>query len=260
MNALIQQVTRLVGYSLLLLLTVALASCNDEADEPKVRLLYGPETKIGEGVVRSWVSVTPDQKPVEIGVSISKKAVPSLPNEMTEYKLEFPAGVDIRPYNHIVLDWNPQGHVPATYEHPHFDMHFYMIADEERKAIPGGPQEHTAEFEAYYMPETYISAVDAIPAMGVHWIDAMTPEMNGEHFTKTYIMGANQSKVIFYEPMITLAYLQGLPANKKEVIDVPRPKRVQADGYHPCAYTIINQSKSKEYLVSLSKLSFIKAE
>ncbi|GHA68480.1 hypothetical protein GCM10007389_21840 [Pontibacter akesuensis] len=245
--------------ALLMGAALVLASC-DKQDDLKTEVHYGPETVIGEGTVRAWVQTAPNNKPVAIGLSMSKKVIASLPNEMTEYKLDLPKGLDIAPYDHVVLDWNPMGHPPMNYEHPHFDMHFYMISDEERKAIPGGPQQHTAAFAESFMPPSYVSAVDAVREMGVHWINKFSPELNGEHFTHTYIIGVNQEKIIFYEPMITLAYLQGLDKGQKNVLKVEQAPKVQRNGYHPLSYTIYNDAVEDEFDVSLTELQYRKAE
>ncbi|GAB3826391.1 DUF5602 domain-containing protein [Pontibacter rugosus] len=245
--------------ALMLSVMLMLVSC-DKEDDLETAIHYGPETVIGDGTARAWVQTTPDKKPLAIGLSISKKIIKSLPKEMIEYKLDLPEGLDIAPYDHVVLDWNPMGHPPATYETPHFDMHFYMIPDAERKAIPAGPQEHAAAFEESYMPSTYFSQVEAVPAMGVHWLSIYSPELNGHHFTQTYIVGANNDKIIFYEPMITLAYLQGLDKGQKNVFKVDQATKVQRDGYHPLSYTIYNSSDEDEYVVSLTDLKFRKGE
>lgn len=246
--------TRLYS-TLVLSMALLLLSCGKD-DEPETSVLYGPPTQIGQGTVRSWVKVTPDKKPVAIGISVSKKIVPSLPNEMTVYTLAFPEGIDMPPYNHVMLDWNPTGHPPMVYEMPHFDMHFYTISEADRKAVVPGPQGHTQQFQENYMPPSYVSGMEVVPDMGVHWVDGHSPEMHGESFTKTFVYGANNNKVIFYEPMITLAYLQSMDANRKEVIPVAQAPKVQQDGYHPQSYTIVNDTENDTYEVYISNLKY----
>lgn len=233
-----------------------LSSCDDEKDNLETTTLYGPETYIGEGTVRAWVKITPDRKPVAVGVSISKNIVPSLPNEMTVYTLDFPEGVELPPYDHLMLDWNPEGHPPMEYALPHFDVHFYTIPVAEREAVVPGSQGHTEAFEENYMPADYISGMEAVPNMGVHWMDGHSPELHGETFTKTFIYGANNNKVIFYEPMLTLAYLQSFDQNRKEVLPVKQAPLVQQVGYHPQTYTIYNNSEKNTYEVYLSNLRY----
>ena len=55
----------------------------------------------------------------------------------------------------------------------------------------------------------------AVPKMGVHWVNAKSPELQGmvgnpagcKPFTATFIQGAWNGTFIFEEPMITRAYI-----------------------------------------------------
>ncbi|ARS37248.1 DUF5602 domain-containing protein [Pontibacter actiniarum] len=241
--------------AVLLGLSLLLTGC-DKDDDKETTVLYGPETFIGEGAVRAWVKVTPDRKPVEIGVSMSKDVVPSLPNEMTVYTLGLPEGVELPPYNHVMLDWNPQGHPPMEYVLPHFDVHFYTVPVAEREAVVPGPQGHTPEFEEKYIPAGYVSGMEVVPNMGVHWMDGSSPELNGEVFTKTFIYGANNNKIIFYEPMLTLAYLQSLDPNRKDMQPVKQAPQVQQVGYHPGAYVIYNNTEENTFEIYLTDMKY----
>lgn len=47
----------------------------------------------------------------------------------------FRHGVDT-PFKYLMVDWNPHGHGPPNvYDKPHFDAHFYLQDDAERRAI-----------------------------------------------------------------------------------------------------------------------------
>ena len=62
-----------------------------------------------------------------------------------------------------------------------------------RKAVP-------AAFAAagyVYAPGT------EVPMMGGHWVDPKAPELNGQVFTKTFLYGSYNGKMIHFEPMIT---------------------------------------------------------
>jgi hypothetical protein len=57
--------------------------------------------------------------------------------------------------------------------------------------------------------------------MGAHWADLLSPEFSGSPFTKTFILGTYDGKVIFWEPMITRAYLLTQP---DEFVTVRQPR------------------------------------
>ena len=59
---------------------------------------------------------------------------------------------------------------------------------------------------ARYVHADHIDVGAAVPDMGNHLIDAKSPELvsQGQVFTHTFIFGAYDGHVIFYEPMITL--------------------------------------------------------
>ena len=66
--------------------------------------------------------------------------------------------------------------------------------------------------------------------MGAHWVDVTSPELNGQPFTQTFLMGSYNSKVIFYEPMITEEFIRSHNSYQRAV---PHPEKVQTDGYYP---------------------------
>ncbi|MFD2512820.1 hypothetical protein ACFSRY_02970 [Pontibacter locisalis] len=238
-----------------------------EAKARKTTIYYGPATPVGKGTARTWVETNEKGEPLAVGVNLSDKAAATLPHEVTVYMLQMPKNIKSVLYNFVMLDWNPAGHAPDHfYASPHFDFHFYMAEEGDVLNIPSGLHAHTPEFEANYVPADHVTGAglanmgEAIPAMGVHWIDALSPELHGKAFTKTFIYGSYNNKVTFHEPMITLAYLQELILNEPVVTPVPQPKHVQMSGYHPQTYTIEHDGKQSAYKVSLSDLVYRKAQ
>ena len=59
---------------------------------------------------------------------------------------------------------------------------------------------------AQYVHADHIDVGAAVPDMGNHLIDAKSPELvvQGREFTHTFIFGAYDGQITFYEPMITL--------------------------------------------------------
>jgi hypothetical protein len=129
----------------------------------------------------------------------------------------------------VWLNWNPAGHEPpGIYDLPHFDLHYYMISNEEREAMDNAKMDILPD--AAYFPQTYISPGPGVPKMGNHWLDVTSPELNGQTFTQTFLMGSYNSQVIFYEPMITKAFLKSTSNFERAI---PQPAKYQAAGWYP---------------------------
>jgi hypothetical protein len=222
---------------------------------------YGPSRPLGGGVARAYVTTDKEGKPTEVGVVLSEKALTNLPgadhhdhgghDHNNSTALEFPKQAELTLFRSMTLDWNPNGHEPhPIYSKPHFDFHFYMVTEAERMTIPGlPPTEMDPELPApQYLPTDYVPTPGRVPAMGVHWVDKTSPELNGGPFTQTFIFGSHARKVNFYEPMITLDYLLSKP---EATFPVKQSAAVGQEGYYPTNYRIAYDAKAKEYRVAL---------
>lgn len=230
-------------------------------DQMKKYTYYGPEVALGSGTVRSFYSMNPAGKPKELGVAITASALQSLPpatgeNPAYSFVIPLPSqALQATPYQHILFDWNPNGHEPdPIYGVPHFDFHFYTIPSAEREMIPPYTDATAALFDkapaAGYLPAGYIPTPGGVPQMGKHWIDPTSPEFNGQPFTKTLIYGTYNGNVIFLEPMITLATLL---SGKDYHLSIPQPMVYSPTGtYYPKEYNIYYDQASQMYFVSLT--------
>ena len=154
----------------------------------------------------------------------------------------------------MLIDYNPHGHEPpGVYDLPHFDVHFYMIPSAERMEI--GPADPGFDIlpAPQYIPDFYMRIPGGVPQMGTHWADLLAPEFNGQTFTRTYIWGSFDGKVIFFEPMITVAYLESEPS---ETIPLRQPQSYQRDGYYPTSYRVEHREHPDRYEISLQGLEF----
>ena len=135
---------------------------------------------------------------------------------------------------------------------PHFDFHFNMMTEAERLAIPGIPPPYFDPApDAIYLPQGYVQGPGLEVAMGAHWVDVFSPEFNGGEFTKTMVLGTYNSRVVFYEPMITLDYLQ---SNQDVSMVIRQPEQYQTPGYHPTSYKVLFEEKPSQILVVLDGL------
>lgn len=248
---------------------LTLAACStSQADELAARTEYGAEVAIGEGTARTYITMQRGV-PQEVGIVLTEAALRGLPaahdaggiHEMGhttfERILAMPEDNDT-PFRHVVLNWNPGGHEPpGIYDLEHFDFHFYTIDVAERLAIDPKDPEFQKKAERApspeFVPNGYILPEPlAFPRMGVHWVDPKSPELNGETFSRTFIYGSWDGKIIFAEPMITKQFLE---SKQNFTAALPEPARYATPGYYPTEYTIRWDDKARVYHIALSGLA-----
>ena len=198
-----------------------------------------------------------------VGVSFSDDALRGLPTvlpageEGIEYTLSLPKEAAGSVFKQIGINWNPHGHAPSKiYDVGHFDFHFYMIPENERNTITAageGLKKAYIPLPDDLTPSGYILAPDsAMPRMGAHWADPNSHEFHGHAFTKTFLFGSYDGKLLFFEPMITKAYLETKP-NVTEAIKLPA--RFVGSNDYPTRYTVTYDAGTKEYTVALEGIS-----
>lgn len=230
---------------------------------PKSVTFVGESKPLGEGQVRSWVTLDTSGHPTAVGLTFNEKAMNGLPEVMPkgveglEISLALPKEASATPFKHIALYWNPQGHPPEkVYDLPHFDFHFYMISEQQRNGITvqgddvaRSQKQPAAEF----VPEGYIYVPDsAIPRMGAHWVNPLSQELHGQTFTKTFLYGSYDGQLIFAEPMITKAFLE-TKTNVTEAIKLPAKYAQRA--YYPTKYSVRYDPVTKEYTIALEGMT-----
>ena len=229
----------------------------------KVGTFVGATRPLGSGTVRSWVTLNEEGKPAAVGLTFSESALRSAPTELpsgregTELVLELPKEAGATAFNHILFNWNPNGHEPpGTYDIAHFDIHFYLISPEEREAITAQGDDLAKCYKAppaEYVPAGYILPQGtAVPRMGAHWLNPQARELQGQKFTNTFLFGNYDGRIIFYEPMITKSVFE----TKVDITEyIKLPARVQKPGYYPTKYSVRYDAAKKEYTVALEGMT-----
>ena len=267
----------------LLTVSALLASaCSDDSTAPAApRLVYGAAQTLGAGTARTFVAVDGSGKPVSVGVALSEAAMNNLPTtpnapspSAAMLQLQLPTDAPSTGFNHVMVDWNPNGHEPdQIYTLPHFDFHFYKVDPSVVMSImPTDPQFATKAANlpaAPFVPTGYAAAsalanitpaAATVPMMGLHWLATNSPELqpppNNQQFKETFIYGSWDGKFIFLEPMITKAYLESLKNTAGMTRTVGTPSQVAASGYYPSSYSIKYDPTAKEYRVTLDALSY----
>ena len=234
---------------------VSLAAGCKKGDQAK-GIFKGPEVKVNNGKAWTWVQLKDDGTPERLAITINDAAMNSVPVDETgegghdnmmenSYVLTLHPKASATPFKHIWLNWNPAGHEPpGVYDIPHFDLHYYTITNAEREAMDNAKMNNLPAAE--YMPANYISPGLGVPQMGNHYIDVTSPELNGQPFTQTFIMGSYDSKVIFYEPMITKAFLQ---SNANYERPIPQPAKFQQSGFFPTKMRVVKHDGVTEIIL-----------
>jgi Domain of unknown function (DUF5602) len=237
-----------------LAVTMLAVSCTKDKGQNQAGVFKGPEVAMHHGKAWTFAQLSSDGKPERIGVTIDNDALNSVPighdnggggghTHDDNVVLKFHEKANSILFKHVWLNWNPAGHPPANvYTKPHFDIHYYTTTNEERAAYVE-PAKLNADPAAGYLPPLHVGA-DPVPTMGKHWVDVTSPELNPNNpqpFTQTFIYGSYDSKVVFYEPMITLDFLK---ATNNFERSIPQPAKFQKTGYYPTKMRVQKQGNA----------------
>jgi hypothetical protein len=166
------------------------------------------------------------------------------------------------PFSWVSVNFNPMGHpppAPPVWAVPHLDFHFYIMPEDQVMQIRPGPCSELIDCDDFaraqmpvqpqFLHPDHIDVGASVPAMGNHLIDSKTPELapGGPPFTHTFIFGAYDGQITFYEPMITLAYLD----RPETCAPIKQPKAWATEGYYPMTYCIRYLPAEERYTVTL---------
>lgn len=207
----------------------------------------GPVNDVGNGYAWSFVKFNNDGGLEAIGVRFTEEALYGLSQDhMSKNTLLLPEEAEGIVYDHVDLEWNPEGHPPlGIYNIPHFDIHFYMITVAEKMQITD-PILGEVLPDAIYWPETYFPTPGIVPMMGKHWLSGAADELNGQVFDHTFIYGSYNGDFIFYEPMVTRDYLL---QKTSDTFNIFQPAAFERSGYYPTTYSINYNAVAQEYTV-----------
>ena len=207
-----------------------------DKDKNKEKEYKSDEASLHGGKVWSSAKVDKDGKPLSVSIVVNDAALNSVPlgqpsdHMSPQNNLLIPiADKSGTPFKFIMLNWNSSGHEPDhVYTVPHFDFHFYTSNQNEVMSYMDEAK-LAAEPSGDYIPASYVSGAP-VPMMGKHYIDVNTPELHGQSFTQTFLFGSYDSKVVFWEPMITLDFLKNTTQFERSIA---QPSKYQQAGYYP---------------------------
>lgn len=256
------------GSLILVIATMVMAiilGCSESRNMGSTGTTYkGPHRDLGGGTAYAFATIDISGKPIIIGLRMSETALTRLqaepPHDVTGWEtiIPLPKEAATAGYDHIGIDWNPRGHIPnGIYDSPHFDFHFYMISQAEKEKITAKGEDLARAHKSpapEYMPKGYILPKGTeVPRMGAHAIDPSSPEFNKQPFTKTFIYGFYDGRMVFFEPMMTKAFLE----TKPNITDrIKLPKIYAKNGYYPTAYSVRYDATQREFEISLDNLVY----
>lgn len=258
--------------------------------------LKGAVVEIGEGQVETFADITSENNLIKLGVRFSEEAVNSPPEALTdgnrcydhngngkiekekecshwhEKVIPLPPEVSRNedvPFKWALVNWNPQGHIPpGVWNKPHFDVHFYIEPIENIFALERGEcgpefmrcdqfEIATKPVPEQYMHSDYVNVQAAAPAMGNHLVDTTAAEFHGEPFTRSWIYGSYDGRVIFYEEMLAQEYLQTQPNDCYPIKTTPE---VALSGYYPETVCARNDEETRTVSVTLEDFVYREAD
>src|SRR5262245_20827508 len=269
----------------IIFLTIVLSvvpSYSTESNSTKT--VRGEQKKVGNGTVSTWMKQdTKTSEPRSIGITLTESALSGLPgdsdaaqegsvklrlmdggpNHTFEYELKFPPEVAETAFSHMGFNWNPEGHGPKSiFTKPHFDVHFYMATPEYRHGIivdlqdadPVYVKTSNLEPPGQFLPPDYqLGPNTAEPRMASHYADVTSSQLKPGNFSNIFLIGAHGGNILFWEPMITKAYLETQP---QFTAKLKLPESYPVSGYYPTAYSVVYDQQRKEYDISLDGLTF----
>ncbi|HEX2249534.1 MAG TPA: hypothetical protein VHH32_04250 [Gemmatimonadales bacterium] len=251
--------------------------------------LRGRVERMGAGTVQSFLRTNAAGAPIALGVTLSPRALDQLPPRPNTVSRCFDMNGDRKhtghecigdeerildvpvnaasglPFKWITVNWNPAGH-PAPYNRPHFDFHFYAADRDRIEAITAGRcgelvdcghfTRATRPLPDRYHPRGHISVGAVVPRMGNHLLDSRSPEIKDSlPFTRTFIYGAYEGELIFWEPMITRDFLKEV---RSACFDISQPEGFRQAGYYPTEYCV-RRNQRGERTVSLEGFRYVEA-
>lgn len=256
-------------------------------------VLHGPEVGVGGGTARLFVELGPGGEPQVLGIKLTERALGGLASRMNttsrcwdkngdgtvahgeclgdyEAVLALPAaaeGLDL-PVRWATVNWNPEGHAapaPPVWSAAHFDFHFFLADPVLIRSIRTGPCAefiHCDDFARAQrplppaqLPEGYIDVGAAVAGMGNHLVDSRDPELADPSlgFSRTFIYGTYDGRLIFLEPMVSHAYLSSRP---QECTPLRTSKAVATAGWYPTRYCVRHDPAEGTHRVTLEGLVY----
>jgi hypothetical protein len=236
---------------------------------------FSSSQALGEGFVRSYVTLDEQGNPSEIGVTLTPGAI-SLPtgNSVPDLPvfLPLPTEASVEGLNHIELTYRPGGYpwLPQTFAVPRFTVDTFLISPQERSLIcPNAnidapqstcPPDQLATTlkppEPKFLPENFLPTGIVEPRFGARYFDSelLPPLIEGQTpFTTLYDYAFFDGQISLIGFGSTIDVLETQP-NINNPIKLPNS--YPRSGYYPTGYSVKFDPTTQEYRMALTGLTY----
>lgn len=221
----------------------------------KASLYYGEMKAFGSDSIKSWVKTDDNGNPASIGVSFKNAAFASLEKDsemMTMLMLPQTTGMSMMmamPFDHVEVDWVPNGDPVPPYNKAHLDCHFFTMSMSDQMGMMGGRD--TTNMNMMYLPSGYMMDSVSEEGMGVHCMDTTSKEFHGQPFDHSFVYGFYHGNMAFMETMCAKSFLD---TKVNFTTDVKQPQAFKMPGYYPMKYSISYDPATTIYSISIDNL------
>jgi hypothetical protein len=249
-------------------------------------------TSLGEGFLQSVYRRAPDGSPQMVGVTISERAMQTLPTKPrhdantcfdfngddtidsiaecaggTERVLWLPR-IKGLPFQWMLVNWQSFGHGPPhVFDLPHFDLHYFIQDYEARNLIRTGPcglvmnckdlaRSQLPVPERFHPPG--FDGPGASGRMGNHIANTRAPPYTGEPLTQAFAYGTYGGHISFWEPVLSTAWLTA-EKPRSSCLTIAWAPEVELSGYYPHKTCAAYRRAESDYLLSLEGFEYRKA-
>lgn len=221
---------------------------------------YGTTVPMGNGTVRTVVTVDANGKPSSVGVQFTSAALSGQSNSLaTEFDPVFPTQVNIAPINNVALTYRPTGKFPpGTYDIPQIAASFFYVTPQFRQQITNIGN---AAYNKLYgialadeAPPTYfLQANSGAPGFGAHYVYFENPEFVNGGFTFSTDLLYYNSHMIGIEPFVALSVLK---QNSSRTVTIEQPLKYPSKGYFPTQTRYSYDLPTDTYTIALDGLVY----
>lgn len=204
----------------------------------------GTPVPFGDGEAQTFIDTDASGNPTAFGVEFDTR-FDALPAVDAEYRLPMPASAPgVLPIDHVSLQWNPEGHEPASvFDVAHLDALFFLLSEDERLEIePGACDDEPVTCDALdrallplppsAQPPGYASIGLIEPFEGDHLFRVIDQSI-GE-FESAWSYGRWDGEIAFLEASATRSWLETLDG--EDCRPIATPEAFTQAGWYPTLY------------------------
>ncbi len=247
------------------ILAILLHGCGSSNSAPPgpAGTFFGASQPVGNGIMRTYVTLNNAGKPTSVGVKLTAAALTGLPSTgipaaFTVFLPPQAAAAGI-PVDHIYIIYQPTGHAPpGIWDVPQFDFYFFNVTQAFRQQIQTiGPDNFKKMYtvpSSEESPPTYFLFTNSdAPTIGVHDVWFQAPELVGKGFTYSMDYIYWNGHLVALEPYIATSFMQQQVA---QVNNLEAPQKYPQSGYWPTQFVNRYDPVAQEYTIALEGLAF----